>query len=178
MSLGQIEALRTRHHGLADELPLAVLDCVFNPACNLVTAIDDLCAKAIDLVRGGAAILLLTDRSRTCSRLDSHSHGAGDRGRASCTDSRRGSVLTPAWLSKRAIAAICIMAQCSSGMGAGAVCPWLALETARSVNAEKGEANLLHAFDAGLAKIMSKMGISVVDSYRGAHLFDSIGLEC
>ena len=58
------------------------------------------------------------------------------------------------------------------GYGAGAVCPWLALETARNLDPEKGEANMLHAFDLGLAKIMSKMGISVVDSYRGAHLFD------
>ena len=29
----------------------------------------------------------------------------------------------------------------------------------------------------GLAKVMSKMGISVVDSYRGAHLFDILGLH-
>ena len=36
---------------------------------------------------------------------------------------------------------------------------------------------MLKTFDLGLAKIMSKMGISVVDSYRGAHLFDSIGLN-
>ncbi|MEI9980739.1 MAG: glutamate synthase central domain-containing protein [Edaphobacter sp.] len=30
---------------------------------------------------------------------------------------------------------------------------------------------------AALAKVMSKMGISVVDSYRGAHLFDILGLH-
>ena len=42
---------------------------------------------------------------------------------------------------------------------------------------EHGEQNMLKTFDLGLAKIMSKMGISVVDSYRGAHLFDSIGLN-
>ena len=36
---------------------------------------------------------------------------------------------------------------------------------------------MLHAFDFGLAKIMSKMGISVLDSYRGAHLFDILGLD-
>jgi glutamate synthase domain-containing protein 2/glutamate synthase domain-containing protein 1/glutamate synthase domain-containing protein 3 len=175
LSLGQMEALRTRQHGLADELPLAVLDCVFNPTCNLLTAVDDLCAKAIDLVRGGAAILLLTDR--TCAQnsipipmalaTGAVHHAlirAGERTRVGlaveagdCRDLHHGAVLL--------------------GMGAGAVCPWLALETARSVNAEKGETNLLHAFDAGLAKIMSKMGISVVDSYRSAHLFDSIGLS-
>ncbi|HEX3438082.1 MAG TPA: glutamate synthase large subunit [Pseudacidobacterium sp.] len=175
LSLGQCEALRTRQHGLTDELPLAVLDCVFNPACNLVTALDDLCAKAIDLVRGGAAILLLTDR--TCSQqaipipmalaTGAVHHAlirAGERTRVGlaveagdCRDLHHGAVLL--------------------GMGAGAVCPWLALETARATSPEKGEENLLHALDLGLAKIMSKMGISVVDSYRGAHLFDSIGLS-
>ena len=174
LSLGQMEALRTRQHGLTDELPLAVLDCVFNPTCTLQTAVEDLCSKSIDLVRGGAAILLLTDR--TCAQqaipipmalaLGAVHHAlirAGERTRVGlaveagdCRDLHHGAVLL--------------------GMGAGAVCPWLALESARTVNAEKGEENLLHAFDAGLAKIMSKMGISVVDSYRGAHLFDSIGL--
>ena len=44
-------------------MPLAVLDCVFAPSCNLRRAIDDLCAKAVELVRGGAAILLLSDRA-------------------------------------------------------------------------------------------------------------------
>ena len=63
------------------------------------------------------------------------------------------------------------------GMGAGAVCPWLALETARSLNPEKGEENLLHALELGLAKVMSKMGISVLDSYCAAHLFDAIGIN-
>ena len=65
LSLGQMHALRNREHALADEMPLAVLDCVFTPTGNLRQAIDDLCARAIDLVRGGAAILLLSDRAIT-----------------------------------------------------------------------------------------------------------------
>ncbi len=66
------------------------------------------------------------------------------------------------------------------GYGAGAVCPWLALETARAFGESDpaaAEKKMLKAFDAGLAKVMSKMGISVVDSYRGAHLFDILGLH-
>jgi glutamate synthase (ferredoxin) len=175
LSLAQIQDLRDRHHALASNLPLAVLECVFNPACNLATALDDICAKAIDLVRGGAAILLITDRSASEQSLPipmalatgAVHHAlirAGERTRVGlaveagdCRDLHHAAVLL--------------------GLGAGAVCPWLALETARSLNAENGEANLLHALDLGLAKIMSKMGISVVDSYRGAHLFDSIGLS-
>ena len=63
LSLGQMHSLRNREHPLADEMPLAVLDCVFAPSCNLRRAIDDLCAKAVELVQGGAQILLLTDRA-------------------------------------------------------------------------------------------------------------------
>ena len=67
------------------------------------------------------------------------------------------------------------------GYGAGAVCPWLALETALSLapagtDPAESEKKMLKALDAGLAKVMSKMGISVVDSYRSAHLFDILGL--
>jgi glutamate synthase domain-containing protein 2/glutamate synthase domain-containing protein 3 len=180
LSLGQMHALRNREHPLADEMPLAVLDCVFAPSCNLKRALDDLCARAVELVRGGAAILLLSDRAlaqpsaraellpipmamatgavhhalvnagvRTCAGLAVE---AGD-----CRDLHHVAVLF--------------------GFGAGAVCPWLALETARNLDPEKGEANMLHAFDLGLAKIMSKMGISVLDSYRSAHLFDILGLD-
>ena len=45
------------------------------------------------------------------------------------------------------------------GYGAGSVCPWLALQTARALAGEDGEARLLKVLDTGLAKIMSKMGI-------------------
>jgi glutamate synthase (NADPH/NADH) large chain len=180
LSLGQIHSLRNRQHPLADEMPLAVLDCVFAPSGNLRQAIEDLCAKAIELVRGGAAILMLTDR-------------------AIAQPGARAEVLPiPMALATGAVhhalvnagvrthAGLCVEAgDCRDlhhaavlfGYGAGAVCPWLALETARNLDAEQGEANMLHAFDLGLAKIMSKMGISVVDSYRGAHLFDILGLD-
>jgi glutamate synthase domain-containing protein 2/glutamate synthase domain-containing protein 1/glutamate synthase domain-containing protein 3 len=180
LSLGQMHSLRNRQHALADEMPLAVLDAVFAPSCTLRRAIDDLCARAIELVRGGAAILLLSDRAmaqpggRTelipipmalmTGALHHALVNAGVRTQVGlaveagdCRDLHHAAVLF--------------------GYGAGAVCPWLALETARNVDAEKGEANMLHAFDLGLAKIMSKMGISVLDSYRGAHLFDILGLN-
>jgi len=180
LSLGQMHALRNREHALADEMPLAVLDCVFALSCNLRQAIDDLCARAIELVRGGAAILLLSDRAMAQPGARSelipipmalatgavhialvHAGVRTNAGLAveagDCRDLHHAAVLF--------------------GIGAGAVCPWLALETARSLDAEKGEANMLHAFDLGLAKIMSKMGISVIDSYRGAHLFDILGLD-
>ena len=72
------------------------------------------------------------------------------------------------------------------GYGAGAVCPWLALESIRRLGADDprkpypddaaAEHNYLKATHKGLLKIMSKMGISTVASYRGGQNFESLGL--
>ncbi len=175
LSLGQVQALRERSHPLATDLPTAVLDCVFAPTETLSAALERICLEAIALVTGGAQLLLLTDAAAGQERLPlpmalatgavHHSLiDAGIRTRVGlaveagdCRDLHHAAVLL--------------------GAGAGAVCPWLALQTAAAANPEKGEQNMLKTFDLGLAKVMSKMGISVVDSYRGAHLFDSIGLN-
>ena len=175
LSLAQMDALHSRHHDLAGYLPLAVLDCIFAPGCNLVTAIDDLCDKAVELVRGGAAILLLTDRG--CGENALPIPMALALGAVHHTLIRKGERIRVGLAVEAGDCRDLHHAAVLLGMGAGAVCPWLALETARQLNPENGEANLLHAFDLGLAKIMSKMGISVVDSYRGSHLFDCLGLS-
>ena len=174
LSLAQVHALRERSYTLARELPLAVLDATYAPLTTLASGIEDMCAKAIELVRGGAAVLLLSDRATSAQALPipmAMATGAVHHALV------RAGLRTQVGLAVEAgdcrdmhHAALLL------GMGAGAVCPWLALETARSVDAEHGEQNMLHALDLGIAKIMSKMGISVVDSYRSAHLFDCLGL--
>ncbi|ROS30494.1 glutamate synthase large subunit [Cellulomonas sp. PhB150] len=72
------------------------------------------------------------------------------------------------------------------GYGAAAVNPYLAMETveemARSgylggVAPEKAVANLIKALGKGVLKVMSKMGISTIASYRGAQVFEAIGLS-
>jgi glutamate synthase (ferredoxin) len=68
--------------------------------------------------------------------------------------------------------------------GVDAICPRLALHTvaadadASDDDLESAEAQTRYqeAVEAGVLKILSKMGISTVDSYRGAHLFEAIGL--
>jgi glutamate synthase (NADPH/NADH) large chain len=62
------------------------------------------------------------------------------------------------------------------GYGAGAVCPWLALSTARAVQPENGTEELVRALELGLLKVLSKMGISTVTSYRAGQLFEVVGL--
>jgi len=74
-----------------------------------------------------------------------------------------------------------------TGYGAGAVNPYLALESLRELQREKYvseeysleklEKNYLKAANKGLLKVMSKMGISTQQSYRGAQIFEAIGLN-
>ncbi|MBB2987789.1 glutamate synthase large subunit [Terracoccus luteus] len=72
------------------------------------------------------------------------------------------------------------------GYGAAAVNPYLAMETVEDlvrageiegVTPEKAVANLIKALGKGVLKVMSKMGISTVASYRGAQVFEAIGLS-
>ncbi|MFU8806804.1 MAG: glutamate synthase-related protein, partial [Bradymonadaceae bacterium] len=69
------------------------------------------------------------------------------------------------------------------GYGASAVHPYLAIQTiAQEVGDidegfERRLANFIEIIDKGLLKVMSKMGISTLSSYRGAQIFEAIGLS-
>ena len=73
------------------------------------------------------------------------------------------------------------------GYGAGAINPYVAFETLddlcrtetllKPVDYEVAEKNYIKALHKGILKIMSKMGISTLQSYRGAQIFEAVGLE-
>ncbi|MBZ5621578.1 MAG: glutamate synthase large subunit [Acidobacteriia bacterium] len=68
------------------------------------------------------------------------------------------------------------------GYGASAVNPYLALETVAQVLGQPDEAkravsNYIHSINKGLLKTFSKMGISTLQSYRGAQVFEALGLN-
>ncbi|MFN8222900.1 MAG: glutamate synthase large subunit [Gaiellales bacterium] len=74
------------------------------------------------------------------------------------------------------------------GFGADAICPRLALETVARLSVidkiggdrpspAEAQRRLLSAVEDGVLKVMSKMGIADVASYRGARLFDAVGLD-
>ncbi len=74
---------------------------------------------------------------------------------------------------------------CLLGYGADAICPGLALETVAheadenddtELSGPEAQQRLQSAMEDGVLKVMSKMGISTVDSYRGAQIFEVIGL--
>ncbi|MGI4828294.1 MAG: glutamate synthase-related protein [Janthinobacterium lividum] len=177
LSLGHMAALRAGQYPHADSLPFQEISCLFSPSQSLEQAVAALCETAKAIVRAGAGLILLTDRHATAGALPiPMAMATGAVNEALTTAGLR----TQCGLAVEAgdcrdihHAAVLI------GYGAGAVCPWLALETARTMQPEgvDGEAMMRKALEAGLAKVMSKMGISVVDSYRSAHLFDILGLH-
>src|SRR5262249_51982947 len=72
------------------------------------------------------------------------------------------------------------------GYGAGAVNPYLAFESLddmirqgqlNGLSPEQAVKNYSKAINKGVSKVMSKIGISTVQSYRGAQIFEAIGLN-
>jgi glutamate synthase (NADPH/NADH) large chain len=142
-----------------------------------------LCAEAVDALRSGHNILIITDRRLrreqvaipallALSAVHHHMVREGLRTTA-------GLVVETG--SAREVHHFAVLA----GYGAEAVHPYLALETLTelhgnlpgALSAEKALYNYTKAIGKGLSKIMSKMGVSTYMSYCGAQLFEAIGLE-
>ncbi|CAG7653503.1 glutamate synthase large subunit [Paenibacillus allorhizosphaerae] len=72
------------------------------------------------------------------------------------------------------------------GYGAGAINPYLAMETLddmirrkqlKDITYEKALYNYIKAATKGVVKVLAKMGISTIQSYRGAQIFEAVGLD-
>ena len=145
--------------------------------------LSTLCAEAADAIDAGANILILSDKGVSIERVaipsllalsavHQHLVQAGKRTSAGLV------VETGA---AREVHHFAVLA----GYGAEAVHPYLAMETIVSLHkslpgalsAEKAIANYVKAIGKGLAKIMSKMGISTYMSYCGAQIFEAIGIN-
>jgi len=65
-------------------------------------------------------------------------------------------------------------------VGATAVCPFLGMQLAAehaAQNAQNAAGNYRKGLNSGLRKVMSRMGISTLASYRNSHLFETVGLD-
>lgn len=142
-----------------------------------------LCAEAVDAIKGGHNILIVSDRAISATQLPIpaalalsaiHQHLIREGVRTSA-----GLVVETG--SAREVHHFAVLA----GYGAEAVHPYLAMETLAAMHqdlpgdlsAEKAIYNYVKAIGKGLSKIMSKMGVSTYMSYCGAQLFEAIGLN-
>ena len=142
-----------------------------------------LCAEAVDAIKGGNNILIVSDRGVSATQVAIpallalsaiHQHLVG-------TGLRTTAGLVVETGTAREVHHFGVLA----GYGAEAVHPYLAMETLASMHqdlpgalsADKAIYNYVKAVGKGLSKIMSKMGVSTYMSYCGAQLFEAIGLS-
>ncbi|MDF7674442.1 glutamate synthase large subunit [Acetobacteraceae bacterium ESL0709] len=165
----------------------AVIDCTFpleDGEAGLRKALQHICGQAEDAVRGGCSHIFLTDEHSAADRVALpmilvtaavHIHLVRHSLRTFTSLNVRSSTV----LDVHSIAV-------NIGVGATTVNPWLTQHSIAD-RLRRGlfepmtlrEAMLRYrkALDKGLLKIMSKVGISIVSSYRGGYNFEAIGLS-
>ncbi|MDC0035682.1 glutamate synthase large subunit, partial [Chloroflexi bacterium] len=170
-----------------DGLRSVTIDTVFDPrdTNGLKTAMNEIQAKSSAAIKDGANIIILSDRGideekapipslLATSGVHHHLIKEGVR-------SKVGIVVETGEAREVTHFGLLI------GFGAGAINPYLAFETIVDqinnkeylvdISSKKAVENFLVASQKGVLKIMSKMGISTIQSYRGAQIFEAVGLN-
>ena len=162
------------------DFPAKTLSMYFDG--GLKSALDALAADALAAVKDGAKIIILSDRNVLAAK--------------NAEDAKRiPPLLAVAAVNKALVDAgarpsVGIIVESGEvrevhhfavllGFGATAINPYLALETVAEIGKDdtvKAAANYVTAVCKGLMKIMSKMGISTLRSYRSARIFEAVGL--
>ena len=149
---------------------------------GLKMAIDDLCKQAEQSVDEGVNYIILTDRDidKTHASIPSLLAVSAVHHYLISVQKR---VQTALIVESGEIREV-MHAALLLGYGASAICPYMTYavldDLVRNHRIQEeystAEKNYIKAVDKGLKKIMSKMGISTIRSYRGAKIFESIGL--
>ncbi|PPR08093.1 hypothetical protein CVT24_010554 [Panaeolus cyanescens] len=168
--------------------PSRTIDITFSKSEGLPgyrRALDRVCSEASEAIDDGVKVVILSDRATGPDRVPIsaliacggvHHHLTSQKKRAKVA-------LMIETAEAREVHHLCVLV----GYGADAVCPWLVMETIHKVAREglvksnKSVAELLdnyrHSVDNGILKVMSKMGISTLQSYKGAQIFEILGLH-
>ena len=177
-----------------DGFPSVVVDTTWGVTegnAGLRSAVDRICDEVGAAVRNGAVIVILSDRAVDHERVavpPVMAIGAVHHHLINSQTRMRTSLVMDTCEGRDSHQLACLFA-----FGATAVCPYLAIQTIREtvendsnlperkqqfaeldfVSALK---NYRKGLESGLLKIMSKMGISVLNSYQGAQIFEAVGV--
>ena len=168
----------------SDDFSYARIDLSYDPEItDLKGAIEAMVVAAEAAVRDGNVILLLSDRRVEKGRLCIHSllaTGAVHHHLIKCGLRCDTNIVVETGSARDSHQMACLL-----GYGATAIYPWLAFSVLSDMIQHDellGDEQQLHTnyrkgINKGLMKILSKMGISAVASYRGAQLFEAVGLQ-
>ncbi|MFH8835878.1 glutamate synthase large subunit [Streptomyces sp. NPDC017868] len=151
----------------------------------LAARIEEICAEADTAIEGGARLIVLSDRHSDAEHapIPSLLLTAAVHHHLIRTKQRTKVGLLVEAGDVREVHHVALLI----GYGAAAVNPYLAMESVEDLvragtfieglEPEQAIRNLIHALGKGVLKVMSKMGISTVASYRGAQVFEAVGLD-
>jgi glutamate synthase (NADH) len=148
-------------------------------------ALDDICDEATAAIDGGDKVIILSDRAMSADRVPVSSLLA--------TGLVHHHLVRNKWRSKvalfvesaeaREVHHMCVLV----GYGADGINPYLAMECILKMNRQglikkkltdqQIIANYKASCDGGILKVMSKMGISTLQSYKGAQIFEALGID-
>ncbi|OEE15705.1 glutamate synthase large subunit [Vibrio cyclitrophicus ZF205] len=174
----QLLQLSQKHYGHA------ILSMHYDPADkDLEQAINDLCDRAVEEVRDGAVLIVLSDKGLEKGRLPVPAAMAVGAVQTRLADNnlRCDANIVVETATARDPHQFAVLL----GFGATAVYPYLAYEALGkmlddgSLDKDYRTAlqNYQNGINKGLYKIMSKMGISTIASYRCSQLFEAVGLH-
>jgi glutamate synthase (ferredoxin) len=207
LSVEQLAAIRALRHRKLRSMKVPMLFPAIDGPSGLKDGLETLCRSVEQAVDDGVSLLILSDRGvdadhapiptlMAVGAVHHHLIRAGKRMRVDII-----AETGDAWDIHHFA--------CLVGYGAGAVCPWLALDTigtqleqdyqskielarkrrepTSELERERDETlpgqiqqareKFVSAAEKGLLKILSKMGISTISSYRGAQIFEVLGLD-
>ncbi|WEW61807.1 glutamate synthase [NADH] [Emydomyces testavorans] len=187
LSINEFNALKALP-SLHQEWAVKTIDITFEKSEGIqgyLDALDDICAAATEGIENGDRILVLSDRATSGDRVAVsallatglvHHHLVRNKWRSMVA-------LVVETAEAREVHHMCVLV----GYGADAICPYLAMECILKMNREhlirkklsdeQVITNYKTSCDGGILKVMSKMGISTLQSYKGAQIFEALGID-
>jgi glutamate synthase (NADPH/NADH) large chain len=180
---GELARLASAGEGVFEPRRLSLLYALDEGDGALEAAVERLCKGAVEAVDDGANVLILSDRGVDAAHaaIPALLALSAVHQRLVRDGIRMHTGLVVETAEAREVHDFALLIS----FGAAAVNPYLAFDTLRSlrdagalgVPREAVQKNYVHAIHEGLLKVMSKMGISTIQSYRGAQLFEAVGLS-
>ncbi|PGH29132.1 glutamate synthase (NADPH/NADH) [[Emmonsia] crescens] len=187
LSLNEFNAIKNMASIHAD-WPVKTIDITFEKVKGVqgyLDALDDICNAATEGIENGDKVLILSDRATSANRVPVstllatglvHHHLVRNKWRSLAA-------LIVETAEAREVHHMCVLL----GYGADGICPYLAIECILKMNREnlirkklsdeKVIENYKASVDGGILKVMSKMGISTLQSYKGAQIFEALGID-
>lgn len=175
-------------HKIHPEWSARTIDITFDKwtgTDGFMEALDTICEEATAAIDNGDRIIILTDRATSADRVAVptllatgmvHHHLVKNKWR-----SRVALIVETA--EAREVHHMCVLV----GYGADAINPYLAMECIlklhrqglikKKLSTEQIISNYKASCDGGILKVMSKMGISTLQSYKGAQIFEALGVD-